>query len=71
MFSSVLLSVGLLAFWKAEPIGSALRQLDGGKLGRTDIGLGTGPGAYTFFVRLAAGPLAFCGAVALAVALLR
>lgn len=50
-FSAVLLALGLLCSWRAEPIGRAVKRMDGGRLQRDNHDLGGDARSYTFFVR--------------------
>lgn len=62
LLPTLLLAASALCLWKAEPIGRALKRMDGGRLQRDNYDLGGDARSYPFFVRM--GSLMF-GAVSL------
>lgn len=62
LIATLLMAASALRFWKAEPIGRAMRRMDRGRMQRDVHGLGGDARSYPFFVRM--GSLMF-GAVGL------
>ena len=60
-----LLVIALVAFWKAEAVGRIVQGVDRGRLGRSETDFGADSGAYVFFVRISALPVAIAACIAL------
>ena len=64
LIPALLLAVSALCLWKAEPIGRALKQMDGGRLQRDNYDLGGDARSYPFFVRMGSLMLGAVGLIA-------